>query len=120
MADHNLVGEQGEAIARGFLEKKGYEIVVTNWRYQKAEIDIICFYKNQLVVVEVKTRTSEEFENPKEAVTIPKQKRIVKAADAFIQERNIDMECRFDIVSVLILGSKTRIEHVEDAFSAML
>jgi len=59
-----------------------------------------------LITVEVKTRTSEEFESPKEAATIPKQKRIVKAADAYIQEKNIDLECRFDIVSVLIHGSK--------------
>tara|TARA_B110000046_G_scaffold140743_1_gene147315 strand:+ start:1336 stop:1524 length:189 start_codon:yes stop_codon:yes gene_type:complete len=61
-----------------------------------------------------------EFENLKEAVTTPKQKRIVKAADAFIQEQNIDLECRFDIVSVLIQGKKMEIEHIEDAFSLML
>ncbi len=61
-----------------------------------------------------------EFENLKVAVTTPKQKRIVKAADAFIQEQNIDLECRVDIVSVLIQGKKMEIEHIEDAFSLML
>ena len=120
MADHNLIGEQGEAIAKDYLQKKGYEIITANWRFQKAEIDIITTYKNQLVIVEVKTRTSEEFESPKEAVTIPKQKRIVKATDAYIQEKNIDLECRFDIVSVLIQGNKINVEHIEDAFSPML
>ena len=120
MADHNEVGKQGEAVAVKFLTKKGYDIITQNWRFQKAEIDIITKYKGQIVIVEVKTRTSLEFENPKEAVTVAKQKRIVKAADAYIQEQNIDLECRFDIVSVLIQGSKVDVEHIEDAFSPML
>jgi putative endonuclease len=120
MADHNEIGKQGEALAASYLAKKGYDIVTQNWRFQKAEIDIIAKHENQIVIVEVKTRTSLEFENPKEAVTIPKQKRIVKAADAFIQEQNIDLECRFDIVSVLIQGKKTDIEHIEDAFGPLL
>lgn len=120
MADHNEVGKQGEAVAVKFLAKKGYDIITQNWRFQKAEIDIITKYKGQIVIVEVKTRTSLEFENPKEAVTVAKQKRIVKAADAYIQEQNIDLECRFDIVSVLIQGSKVDVEHIEDAFSPML
>lgn len=120
MAEHNEVGKQGEAIALDYLQKKGYKTVTQNWRFGKAEIDIISTYKNQVIITEVKTRTSEEFENPKEAVTIPKQKRIVKAADAFIQGQNIDLECRFDIVSVLIKNGKVTVEHIEDAFSPML
>ncbi|MBL4708002.1 MAG: YraN family protein [Flavobacteriales bacterium] len=120
MAEHNIIGERGEAIALSFLQKKAYVILESNWWFQKAEIDIITKFGNQLVIVEVKTRTSEEFESPKEAVTIAKQKRIVKAADAFIQERDIDLECRFDIVSVLLQGNQITIEHIEDAFSAML
>ena len=120
MADHNEVGKQGEVAAVRYLAKNGYDIIVQNWHFQKAEIDIIAKYKGQIIIVEVKTRTSFEFENPKEAVTIPKQKRIVRAADAFIQEQNIDLECRFDIVSVLIQGKKMDIEHIEDAFGPML
>ncbi|MDB4061025.1 YraN family protein [Vicingaceae bacterium] len=85
MVDHNEVGKQGEAAAVKFLAKNGYDIITQNWRFQKAEIDIIAKYERQIIIVEVKTRTSLEFENPKEAVTIPKQKRIVKGADAFIQ-----------------------------------
>lgn len=120
MAEHNVIGEQGEAIAFKYLKEKGYTVLEKNWRFQKAEIDLITTLENQLVVVEVKTRTSEEFESPKEAVTIAKQKRIVKAADAYIQAKEIDLECRFDIVSVLIQGKKVSIEHIENAFSAML
>lgn len=120
MAEHNELGKRGESIAFQFLKKKGYKILEVNWRFQKIEIDLIAEFEEQLIVVEVKTRSSEEFENPKEAVTIPKQKRIVKAADAFIQERDIDLECRFDIVSVLIKGSTVEVEHIEDAFYPLL
>jgi len=120
MAEHNLTGKQGEAIALNFLRKKGYEILALNWRYKKAEIDLITQKDDLLVIVEVKTRSSEVFENPKEAVTIGKQKNIVKAADAYIQERDINLECRFDVVSVLILGEKIEIEHIEDAFHPLL
>lgn len=120
MAEHNLIGEKGEAIAFHYLKKKGYKVIEINWRYKKAEIDLITQKDDLLVVVEVKTRTSEEFENPKEAVTIGKQKNIVKAADAYIQEKEIDLECRFDVVSVLILAEKITVEHIEDAFHPLL
>lgn len=120
MAEHNLVGIRGENLAVEFLIKKGYKIIERNWRFRKAELDMIAKIGNQLVVVEVKTRTSEHFENPKEAVTITKQRNIVRATDAYIQEKEIDLECRFDIVSVLILNEKVSIEHIEDAFYPLL
>lgn len=120
MAEHNDIGKKGEELALVFLKEKGYAILATNWRYNKAEIDIITTFKNLLVIVEVKTRTSEEFESPKEAVTLKKQRHIIRAADAYIQENNIDLECQFDIVSVLIQGNKVEIEHIPDAFYPML
>ncbi len=120
MAEHNLLGKEGELLALNFLKKKKYTILECNWRHQKAEIDIIAEFDNYLVEIEVKTRSSEAFESPKEAVTVSKQKRIIKAADAFIQERNLDLECRFDIISILIQKTRHSIEHTEDAFSPML
>ncbi len=75
MAEHNLIGEKGEELATEFLVKKGYEVLTRNWRFQRAELDIVAQTKSELIVVEVKTRTSEEFESPKEAVTISKQKK---------------------------------------------
>jgi putative endonuclease len=120
MALHNEIGKKGEAIALAHLREKGYRLRETNWLYRKAELDIVAEFNNQLIVVEVKTRTSREFESPKEAVTIKKQKHIVRAADAYIQQFDIDLECRFDIVSVLIEGNNIDIEHIEDAFYPML
>lgn len=116
MAEHNEIGKQGELIAIDFLTNKGYKIVAQNWRFSRAEIDTIAIHKNTLVIVEVKTRTSLEFENPKEAVTKTKQKQIIKAANAYIEKFDIDLECRFDIVSVLIIDGKADIEHITDAF----
>lgn len=116
MAEHNALGKKGETIAIAYLRERGYEILHTNWRYQKSEIDIIAREAQELVVVEVKTRSSDNVERPKEAVTPSKQKRIVKAADAYIQENKIDLECRFDIVSIIIKEGETEVEHIKDAF----
>lgn len=120
MADHNELGKKGEELAQKYLIQKGYQLRQLNWRYRKNEIDIIAEKNNLLVVVEVKTRTSEYFENPKEAVTRKKQRFIIQAADAYIVENDIDIETRFDIVAVTIINHKTEIEHIEDAFQPSL
>lgn len=120
MAEHNEIGKLGEEQAQKFLLDKGYKLLALNWRFKKAEIDIIAQQKDTLVVVEVKTRTSIDFERPQEAVTISKQRHLVRAADAYIQENEIDLECRFDVISVLILNQKVELEHIEDAFMPLL
>lgn len=120
MSAHNELGKKGEELAQAFLKKAGYKIRHCNWRFQKAELDIVSEKDDILVVVEVKSRNAFAFERPQDAVTIAKQKRIVKAADAYIQERNINLECRFDIISVIFNQQEVTIEHIEDAFSAML
>ena len=106
MAEHNELGKKGEEIAAGFLLKLKWKILARNWRYKKDELDIIATHNNQLVIVEVKTRRLNAIERPQDAVNIPKQKRLIRAADAFIQEREIDLECRFDIISVIFDQNK--------------
>jgi len=120
MADHNELGKKGEEVAVRYLKLNHYDIKEKNWRFRKNEIDIIAQKDNVIVVVEVKTRTSEYFENPKEAVTRKKQKFIIQAADAYIQEKEIDLETRFDIVAVTIINGQTKIEHIQDAFQPSL
>lgn len=120
MADHNDIGRKGERLALEFIKDKEFKIRNINWRFKKNELDIIAEKNNSLVVIEVKTRTSEYFENPKEAVTVSKQKFIIKATEAYINEFDIDLETRFDIVAVTILGNETKIEHIEDAFQPSL
>ncbi|HAN19020.1 MAG: hypothetical protein A2X13_11505 [Bacteroidetes bacterium GWC2_33_15] len=120
MSDHILTGKKGEEEAVRYLVKKGYKIKQRNWRFKVNEVDIIAEKDNFLVVVEVKTRTNPDFENPKEAVTKKKQRFIIKATDAYIQKYDIVMEVRFDIVAVTIQNNNVEIEHIEDAFQAYL
>lgn len=120
MADHNDLGKKGEELAKQHLINKGYNIKDLNWRFKKKEIDIIAEKNNVLTVVEVKTRTSDYFENPKEAVTRKKQKFIINAAEAYIFEKNIDMETRFDIITITFKNGKEEIEHIKDAFQPSL
>ncbi len=110
------VGKEGEKVAENHLVEKGYQILERNWRFGKKELDLIARYGDKLVIIEVKTRTNPEFEQPKEAVTFKKQRNIVDAANAYIQKNNILLETQFDIISVLFNNGKTEIEHISDAF----
>jgi putative endonuclease len=116
MAEHNELGKKGEEIAVRYLLDKGYKIITINWRFGKDEIDIIASFSSFLVIAEVKTRKSDVFEEPEEAVTVQKQKFLVRAADAYVQMKNIEEEVRFDIITVIIKGKIWEINHIEDAF----
>lgn len=114
------LGKLGEDLAVNFLHEKGYSILHRNWHYGHKEIDIIAMDNQMLVIVEVKTRATSFWEEPKEAVRRRKQKRIIDAADAYVQSLSINAEVRFDIVSVVINGKSPVIEHIEDAFYPIL
>jgi putative endonuclease len=118
MSQHNETGKEGEKAAVAYLVKKGYRIIEINWRYNYKEIDIIAQDGEEMVFVEVKTRATTAFELPKEAVTKKKMKHLVYAADAYLQLKNIDLESRFDIISVLAQDEFKILEHIEDAFKA--
>ncbi len=116
MADHNDLGKLGEEIAADFLITNGYEILETNWIFQKAEVDIIAIKENILSVVEVKTRTSSDFGLPQDFVKPKKVKLLVKAINEYILLNDMDVEVRFDIISILVINKVPEIEHLEDAF----
>jgi len=116
MADHNELGKKGEELAFHYLVKKGYKILAKNWRFKRNEIDIIAEYNNTLIIVEVKTRASRFLAGPEETVTKSKQKTIIKVADAYIQDYEIDIDTRFDIISIILNSKETDIEHLVDAF----
>jgi putative endonuclease len=116
MAEHNELGKLGEEMAVEFLEKDGYKIVETNWTFQKAEIDIIAQKENVLAIVEVKTRSSLDFGLPQDFVKTKKIQLLVKAVDAYITERDLNVEVRFDIVAIHKKGKSFIIEHLIDAF----
>ncbi|MDP9957622.1 putative endonuclease [Epilithonimonas hungarica] len=119
MADHNDFGKIAEDLAVDFLVKNHYKILARNFRYLKAEVDIIAEFKNQIVIVEVKARNTDAFLEPQEAVNKKKIKLLISAANYFIEENNIDKEVRFDIISVLPNKQKTlEIHHIIDAFQS--
>ncbi|WP_288438306.1 YraN family protein [uncultured Chryseobacterium sp.] len=119
MAHHNDFGKIAEDMAADYLKKNGYKILVRNFRFQKAEIDIITEKDNLIIVVEVKARSTDAFMLPQEAVTKTKIKSIVSAANHYLEEFNKDNEVRFDIISVLPDENKHLIiDHIKDAFQA--
>ncbi len=116
MAKHYDLGIQGEETAANYLAAQGYQILERNWRFGKDEIDIIAEYDNFLVIVEVKTRSSSFYGNPEEAVDEQKQRLLVNAANEYVLQKEIDLEVRFDIFSIIIESGKQTINHIEDAF----
>lgn len=118
MAQHNELGNEGELRAQAYLREKGYKIRDINWRFLKLELDIVAEKDDFLVIVEVKTRSTDTFEHPEEAITLKKIKNIVNAAHEYILQRNWQGETRFDVISVMPRGQSFIIEHIEDAFLA--
>ena len=116
MAEHLDFGKQGEEIAVKYLTDKGYEILERNWRNRHKEIDIIAKDGDELVIVEVKCRKSSNYGDPDLAVNKQKQRLLVAAANAYIFRNKLDVDTRFDIVSIVFDDGKPQIEHIEDAF----
>ena len=116
MAAHNELGKLGEDLAVEYLKKNGYTILDTNWTFQKAEIDIIARTENTLAVIEVKTRSSLDFGLPQDFVKPKKIQLLVKAVDAYVNQKDLDLEVRFDIIAVHKEGKSFAIEHLIDAF----
>lgn len=120
MATHNDFGKKAEDLAVEYLIKNGYKILVRNFRFQKAEIDIIAEKDDLIIITEVKARSTDAFMLPQEAVTKTKIKSIVSAANHYLEEFNKNKEVRFDIISVIPDEKKNLIiEHIIDAFEAL-
>lgn len=116
MALHNSLGKKGEELAITYLQNKGYNILEQNYRYLKAEVDIIAQKDGVLIVVEVKTRSTNYFGNPEEFVNKKKIQLLTMAIDHYVQKNDLDVEVRFDIIAVLNTKGTFDIEHIEDAF----
>ena len=116
MANHNDLGKEGEQLARTYLEKKGYSILYCNWRTKKIEIDIIAKTPTDIVFIEVKTRMNTYFGAPESAVGLSKQKQIIKGAHIFLTLHAVELNPRFDIVSIVLNSKRKEIQHIESAF----
>ncbi|MXV49414.1 endonuclease [Pedobacter sp. HMF7647] len=117
MAQHNIFGQTGEAIAKQFIEASGYEIMDENWVSGKAEVDLIAYRDSKIVFIEVKTRSSSGFGQPEDFVNPSKQRLMRQAADEYIYLMNFQGEIRFDIIAILFdKNGSYKLRHIEDAF----
>lgn len=111
-------------MAARYLEARGYVILERNYRFRRAEVDLIAFLQPQgsesrgeVVFIEVKWRQHSGFSPPEAAVDVGKQRRIATAAEAFLRERRLrDYPCRFDVLAIQGSGAHLAIEHFESAF----
>src|SRR5688572_21945204 len=115
MSDKIKIGARGESIASDFLQNKGYQILVRNYRYKHAEIDLIVKKGAFIVFVEVKTRSYSFFGEPEAFVDSKKAATVIHAAEQYTYENKYEGNIRFDIVSVKT-GVNPEIVHFEDAF----
>lgn len=112
----HLFGSAGESAAAAYLKKKRYKIVERNFSCRFGEIDIIARQGQYIVFAEVKTRKNENFAMAREFVTRSKQERIIKSAMLWLQQNDVDLQPRFDVIEVIGEGRQRRIQHIENAF----
>ncbi len=105
-------GKIAEQQAQNYLQQQGYELLTTNYRQGRGEIDLIMRKPNLVIFVEVKSRKNADFGNPEIAVTPQKQNLIQQTAEAYLLANNLHCPIRFDIIAI----TGNEIEHFEDVF----
>ncbi|MEO9892376.1 YraN family protein [Aurantibacter sp.] len=116
MGKHNEFGKEGEQIAVDFLVNKGYKVHARNYRFLKSEIDIIAQKEGVLAIVEVRARSNDQIIAIADTITSKKIKLLVEGANQFVIEHNLDLDARFDVITILKNRKIFRIEHLENAF----
>ncbi len=115
MYQRHILGKIGENIAIKYLENNGYKIVDKNFECRQGEIDIIAKEKNELVIIEVKTRKSLEYGNPVDAVDKNKRKHIYKVAEYYLYIKKLEnMYVRFDVIEIYVKNKKAYINHIKN------
>ena len=114
---HTEIGKVGEEIAKEYLTQKGFTFLASNWRYSRAEVDLIFLDDSIVVFVEVKLRSSDYFGRPEAFVDKKKQKLLASAAAVFCERNNYPGEIRFDVISIVQnTNGQNQINHIQDAF----
>ena len=115
MNDSALRGTIGETMACNYLERLGYHVVERNWKYGRYEIDILAWYDNVLIVIEVKTR-ADGYYRPEHYVTRNQWYNIAFATGRYMDVIGYEWEVRFDIVAITIQKRGSRVTHFKDVF----
>lgn len=116
MSESFSFGREAESRAAIYFKNNGYIIRERNYRYQKAEVDLIAENEEFLVAVEVKARSSTYFGTPESFVNSKKIKLLVMAMDAYARQHHLDLEVRFDIMSYTCQNGQWSYQHIENAF----
>ncbi len=123
MSDTKLLGRFGEAAAADYLRKKGYALLGLNYRTRLGEIDLIASRGRYVVFAEVKLRKNSAFASAREFVTPAKQRRIIAAAQEWLQRNPSQLQPRFDVIEVYASDgaatARPEIRHWENAFGAV-
>jgi putative endonuclease len=120
------IGKYGEDVAKQYLKDKGISILESNWRPKngavRGEVDIVGMSNNCLLVIEVKTRTSNIYGTPFESVTKNKYIKLQKLGACYLKEKQLELknkdinDVRIDVVGINTNGNISKIEHLESAF----
>ncbi len=116
MALHNKLGAEGETFACSYLAENGYIILHRNWHYNHKELDIVAMHDNTLVFIEVKTRTSNNWEDPRDTITNAKIRYLADVAEAYIYQFDRHEEARFDVLTLITTPKGFEMEHIFEAF----
>jgi putative endonuclease len=116
MNEKQALGKWGETEAIKLLKAKGLEVIEANWSFLHLEIDVVAKDRGTLVIVEVKTRGTDAFGDPEMFVSRAKQKKLIRAANWYLQNKNLDLEIRFDVIGVVNHFDGIRIRHIPNAF----
>ncbi len=116
--NHTDLGRLGEDRAAEFLGSRSFTVLDRNYRFMRAEVDIVAATEREIVFVEVKTRSSTAFGEPEEHIDSAKKKQLFKVAEAWLHERRMEgSPVRFDVISILRPGRPDeKINHIEGAF----
>jgi len=117
MTEKQQFGRRGEELALAFYQENQYTILEKNWQLNHLEVDIIAKNDEYIVFCEVKTRSGSAFGNPQDFVSKPKQQNIIRAANYYVLKHQIQLEVRFDIISILFNGEQHTLEHISFAFT---
>ncbi|WP_027178570.1 YraN family protein [Maridesulfovibrio bastinii] len=116
-AGHLKFGQAGEDYAAKYLDSHGLKVLDRNWRWRQWELDLVCMDGDELVFVEVKSRSGSGMQSGIEALTPAKCKKLVKAASHYLSEKNLwERPCRFDLVAITGNSNSMKLEHIKSAF----
>lgn len=119
----NDIGDRGEELAAEHLEEVGFRVLERNYHFERNEVDLVCLDPDgggEIVFVEVKTRSGEEYGVPEASITDEKKESLVEVARAYLHERKLEgAPARFDVVGVRLTGGDADVSHYENAFWAL-